>query len=150
MKERYQCPVGLSDHSGSIIPSLAACMKGACLLEVHVVFDKRQFGPDSQASLNFEQLEDLVRGVRQIEVAVDHPVDKDQIAAESTANRERFSKGLYAAADLSAGTTIQAEHLRILKPALGISAANYEATLGQTINKAIPAGEPVRAEDLTE
>ena len=43
MRARFDCPVGLSDHSGTVEPSLAAVARGVDMLEVHVTFDKRMF-----------------------------------------------------------------------------------------------------------
>ena len=46
LRREFDCPVGLSDHSGSMFPGLAALARGANLLEVHVTFDRRMFSPD--------------------------------------------------------------------------------------------------------
>ena len=67
--KKYNVPVGLSDHSGNIYSSLMAIMLGAEIIEAHVVFDKRMFGPDSSASLSINQFSELVRGVRFLEIA---------------------------------------------------------------------------------
>ena len=52
-KNRYKVPVGLSDHSGTIFSGLAATALGADILEVHVTFHRKMFGPDVPASLTF-------------------------------------------------------------------------------------------------
>ncbi|MCG8571677.1 MAG: N-acetylneuraminate synthase family protein, partial [Spirochaetes bacterium] len=67
MIERYNVPIGFSDHSGMIWPSIAAVSLGAQIIEVHTVFDKRMFGPDSKASLTINELKELVTGIRYIE-----------------------------------------------------------------------------------
>jgi N,N'-diacetyllegionaminate synthase len=69
LKERYGLPIGYSDHSGDIFACLAASTLGATVLEFHVVFDKRMFGPDTPASLTIEQVKQLVTGIRQLERA---------------------------------------------------------------------------------
>ena len=56
LRREFDCPVGLSDHSGSMFPGLAALARGANLLEVHVTFDRRMFSPDTAASLTFDEL----------------------------------------------------------------------------------------------
>src|SRR5262249_39792402 len=61
--ERYGCPVGLSDHSGTIYPSLAAAARGATAVEVHVCFSRAMFGPDVPASLTLEELAVLCKGM---------------------------------------------------------------------------------------
>ena len=56
LRREFACPVGLSDHSGSIFPGMAALARGANLLEVHVTFHRRMFGPDVPASVTFDEL----------------------------------------------------------------------------------------------
>ena len=82
-------PVGLSDHSGTIYAGIAAAALGAQILEVHVCFSKEQGGFDVEASLDMDQLEQLVEGVRFVEEAL-QPVDKDQMAKELSREREIF------------------------------------------------------------
>jgi N-acetylneuraminate synthase len=74
--------VGLSDHSGTIYASLAAVTLGANLLEVHVAFSRACFGPDVPASVTTSELAQLVSGVRFIEKALAHPLDKQKLAGE--------------------------------------------------------------------
>ena len=61
MRSRYSCPVGLSDHSGTPFPALAAMARGATVIELHVTFDRRMFGPDVPASITFDELGFLCR-----------------------------------------------------------------------------------------
>ena len=63
-RDRYGCPVGLSDHSGTIYPSLAAATIGAALLEVHVTMSREMFGPDVSASVTTAELRQLTGGVQ--------------------------------------------------------------------------------------
>nr|MBA3327823.1 N-acetylneuraminate synthase family protein [Solirubrobacterales bacterium] len=64
--ERYGCAPGLSDHSGTIFPSLAAAALGARVLEVHVALSRDMFGPDVPASVTPAELAELVRGARML------------------------------------------------------------------------------------
>src|SRR6185503_18542043 len=77
-RERYDCKVGLSDHSGKVFAGLAAVALGADTLEVHVTFSRESFGPDVPASLTTSELRELVQGVRFIRTAIQHPVNKDE------------------------------------------------------------------------
>lgn len=76
-RARYRCETGLSDHSGTIWPALAATTLGAKAIEVHVTWDRTMFGPDVPASVTFEELKRLVSGVRFTESMLSHPVNKD-------------------------------------------------------------------------
>jgi len=70
---------GLSDHSGTIFPSVIAAYLGAHMVEVHVCFSKKQFGADISSSVTFDQLEQLVKGVSMAEQMRINPVNKDLV-----------------------------------------------------------------------
>ena len=59
-RERYGCSVGLSDHSGTIFPGLAATTLGIDVLEIHVTLSREMFGPDVPASISTSELRQLV------------------------------------------------------------------------------------------
>jgi len=63
-RQRYACPVGLSDNSATIFPALAAASLGAVVVEVHVTLSRQSFGPDVCASLTCEEFAQLARGLR--------------------------------------------------------------------------------------
>lgn len=80
---------GLSDHSGTIYPGIAAAALGCKVLEVHVCWSKAQGSFDAAASLTIEQLTQLVEGVRFVEQAM-LPVDKDKMAEQLSEARRVF------------------------------------------------------------
>src|SRR5262245_55845844 len=79
-RRRYDCPVGLSDHSGSVFPALAAMARGADVIEVHLTFDRRMFGPDSPASLTISELQLLCSARDAFAEMWRNRVDKDEMA----------------------------------------------------------------------
>ncbi len=150
MLEKFNCPVGLSDHSGTIFPSLAAKQLGASMIECHVVFDREQFGPDSKASLTFDDFSLLVDGIRALEIAETSPINKDDFAKAASNNRKLFSKSLYAAHDLPAGIELSASDIHILKPLLGIPASQFDEIIGKKLKQDIPQGEPISFDTIGE
>lgn len=145
---RYSCPVGLSDHSGTIYPSLAAVTLGARLIEVHVAFHRGLFGPDVKASLTVEELKEMVEGVRFTEAMQANPVLKDEAVSGMEPLRQMFGQSLVATVDMSAGTVIGREHLSCRKPGHGIRAGEYRSLIGRTINRDLRAGEFLALTDL--
>lgn len=134
-QERYHCPVGLSDHSGTIYAGLAAATLGAAIIEVHVCFSKGMYGPDVPASLTPEDLSRLVEGVAFIERAVASRLDKD-LAAETTADlRKIFTKSIVARKSLKAGARLTMADLAFKKPGIGIPAAQYEDLLNRRLRR---------------
>jgi N-acetylneuraminate synthase len=148
LRERYGCRVGLSDHSGTIYPGLAAATLGMHVLEVHVTFSREAFGPDVPASLTLEELRQLIEGIRFIETMMAHPVDKDAMASEMMPLRHLFTKSVVAKVGLSAGTVLRAEHLTVKKPGTGIPAARLPELIGRTLRHAVTADQLLQEADV--
>ncbi|MGB8329372.1 MAG: N-acetylneuraminate synthase family protein [Polyangiales bacterium] len=147
-RERFRIPVGLSDHTGTIYPSLAAAALGAELVELHVTFSRQAFGPDVAASVTFEELRVLVEGVRAIETIRANPVDKDAVAREMAPMRELFMKSVVARRDLPAGAVLRVADLTTKKPAGGISAQRMHEIVGRRLARPVRAGELLQEEDI--
>lgn len=147
-RERYQTAVGLSDHSGTIYPGLAAATLGISVLEVHVAFSREMFGPDVPASLVPGELRQLVEGVRFIEAMKANPVDKDVAAEELAPLRSLFTKSVVARHALSAGTVLAEEHLAVKKPGTGIPASRLPELVGRQLQRDVQADEQIQITDL--
>lgn len=148
LRERYNCTVGLSDHSGTIYPGLAAATLGAEVLEVHVALSREMFGPDVPVSITASELRQLVEGVRFIEKMNAHPVNKDEMAGEMQPLRELFTKSVVARKDLSAGTVLHESHLTVKKPGIGIPAARLTELLGLRLRRSLRADEMLYEADV--
>lgn len=147
-RERYACPVGLSDHSGVIHAGLAAAALGANMIEIHVTLDRGTGLPDEPVSLLPSELKELVRGVRFIELALAHPVDKEHMADELSGLREIFSKSVVAAHALPAGRQLQAGDLALKKPGTGWPAAQIKELIGRTLAWALAKDHLISEDDL--
>jgi N,N'-diacetyllegionaminate synthase len=148
LRERYGCAVGLSDHSGTIFPALAAATLGAEVVEVHVALSREMFGPDVPVSVTTTELAELVRGVRFIERMRRSPVDKDALAAELDPLRKTFTKSVVARVDLPRGTVLGHEHLALKKPGTGIPAARLPELLGARLARDVQSDELLQEADL--
>ena len=93
-RSRYRAAVGLSDHSGTIFPALAAATLGVDVVEVHITMSREMFGPDVAASVTTAEFADLVRGVRFIERMRAAPVDKSEVDETVAPLREIFLKSV--------------------------------------------------------
>ena len=147
-RERYGCAVGLSDHSGTIFPGLAAATLGAAVVEVHVTLSRRMFGPDVPASVTPDELRQLVDGARFIGTMRAHPVRKDALAAELAPLRAMFTKSVVARTDLAAGTVLGPEHLVARKPGTGIPAARLPELVGARLVRSLRANDLLADTDV--
>jgi N-acetylneuraminate synthase len=147
-QNRYGCAVGLSDHSGTIFPGLAAAVLGTQMLEVHVTFSREMFGPDVPASITTAELKQLVGGVRFIEKMAANPVDKEAIAKEFGDLRATFTKSIVARKKLAAGRVLKAEDLTLKKPGIGIPASRLSEIIGRQLKKSVAADTLILDDDL--
>lgn len=150
MIAKYECPVGLSDHSATIFAGLAAVALGASLLEVHVTFHRKMFGPDVSSSITFEELKLLVDGSNKIRDSMLNPVCKDLTAGSAAAMRSIFTKSIYAKKELSAGHVVNEADLCFKKPGNGISVVHADEVIGRICMKDIAAGKRLEWSDFEE
>lgn len=149
-RERYSCPVGISDHSATIYPALAASALGARAFEVHVTMSREMFGPDVQASVTIEELKEIVNGTKFIGKMLETQEDKKELSDDRKKLRTMFSKSIYAERDLSAGDILDADSLGIKKPFCenGITSGDYNKLLGKRILTDIKKDNVIKWENI--
>jgi N,N'-diacetyllegionaminate synthase len=145
---RYDCPIGLSDHSGTIFPSLAAIPLGAKMIEIHTVFSKDCFGPDVNSSVTLGELGQLVQGVRFIESILNSPIDKDHQSMQLAELSRLFGKSIYIRRDLPKGHVLSIDDVSLKKPGTGIAAKRLNEVLGKRLTKNYQANEQLREIDF--
>lgn len=148
LRDRYTCPVGLSDHSGTIYAGLAACALGVDMLEVHVTFSRDCFGPDVSASVTVAELRDLVRGIQMTTMALRNPLDKDAQAAALVDMRKMFGKKIVAARALDAGQQLSRDDLAYKKADGGVPINHYPAFLGKCLTRSVEKDAVLEEEDV--
>jgi N-acetylneuraminate synthase len=147
-RERYGCPVGLSDHSGTIYPALAAVALGADVVELHITLSRDMYGPDVAASVTTGEFRQLVDGVRFIERMNDNPVAKDAMAGELAPLRALFTKSVVATRPLPAGHVLTDDDLAVRKPGTGIAAGRRAAIVGRALARPVAPWQPLVEDDL--
>jgi N-acetylneuraminate synthase len=147
-RAEFGCAVGLSDHSGTIFPSLAAATIGVEVLELHVTLSREMFGPDVCASVTTAELKTVVDGVRYIERVRENPVDKNQVPASVKSIRGIFMKSVVARTDLAAGTLLSPANLTVKKPGGGLPAARLPELSGRRLRHAVRGDQPISIYDL--
>lgn len=148
MKDRYNIPIGFSDHSSEIYACLAAAALGAEILEFHAVYNHQMFGPDAKASLTIEQIKALVNGVRKIETSL----KVSSLKEESSSFNElkvMFGKSLAIKRDMKAGETISIDDLESKKPGdMGVAAKNYKTVIGKKLTTSKNKGQFLTPNDI--
>lgn len=149
-RSRWSAPVGLSDHSGTIFPALAAATLGAEVIEVHLTLSRRMFGPDVVASVTVEELATIRRGLEFIDTARANPADKNLNANASEPLKALFGRSLVAARDLPVGHRIEPSDIVAKKPGSGIPPTHRDRVVGRVVHRAVRADQLIAYEDLEE
>jgi N-acetylneuraminate synthase len=150
LRIRYGLPVGLSDHSGTIFPGLAAAAGSIAVLEVHLTLSRQMFGPDVLASITPKEFSTLVEGVRFIEHALANPIDKNRQADDLEQLRSLFMKSAVTVRSLEAGHRLGADDIALKKPGGGLTADSIPELVGRTLAHAVPADHQLTMSDFVE
>lgn len=148
LKNRYNVPVGFSDHSAKIETCIAATALGADILEFHIVFDRQIFGPDSKSSLTISETKDLVISVRNIGTALSNSIDKNNNESFSLL-KQIFEKSLAVNKDLPKNHILTFDDLESKKPkGFGIDASRFQEIIGKALNKDLKQWDFLNETDL--
>ena len=146
IQKAFGCHVGLSDHSVGIEVSIAAVAMGASLIEKHFTLDKNMIGPDHLASLSPDELGQMIRSIRNVELALG---DGIKTARESEKpNILVGRKSIHAVKAMAAGSTIEFDDLIMKRPSDGISPYDEALIIGRTLKVDIEADHQFRLEEF--
>jgi N-acetylneuraminate synthase len=148
MRNRYDLPIGYSDHSGDIYACLAATTLGVSILEFHIVFDHNMFGPDTKASLTIPQVKQLIKGIRYIETAMQSNHLKNDSSSFNVL-KTMFGKSLAVNKNLPLGHIISISDLESKKPGdQGIPAKDFQKILGKALKHSLQQWDFLKEEDF--
>ena len=146
MKERFQIPVGLSDHSmGSMSATLAVAL-GGNVIEKHFCLGREIENPDASFSMTPQEFAQMVRDIRNAEAAIGIPSYGVSHQEESSMV---FRRSVFVVKDMEAGEAFTEENTRIIRPGYGVKPKYFKDILGLTACQDIKRGTPF-AFDLTE
>ena len=121
--------VGYSDHTQGITVSIAAVALGASVIEKHFTLDRNLPGPDQKASLEPDELRQMVEAVRQVEAALG---GAEKIVADvERPNIEVARKSIVAARPISKGEIFSEENITVKRPGSGISPMMWDSVIGR-------------------
>jgi N,N'-diacetyllegionaminate synthase len=143
IKKRYNVIPGLSDHSGSIIPTIIAASQNiAKMSEVHVCFSRDAFGPDTSSSLTLSELAYLQKALNDIEMVLNACVDKDKSAESLMHVKSLFGRSMFAASSLPVGHILSESDIVFRKPGFFLNADHISSFVGETLLVPIDEGAP--------
>ena len=135
--KKYSVPIGFSDHSGNYLTSIASIAYGIQILEVHVIFDKRLFGPDTSSSITIDELREVVKFRNYFNKLKKLKVDKDISAKNLIKTKLLFNRSATANVSLLKNTLLKKNMIKFKKPGFGINELEIKKYIGKRLNKDI-------------
>lgn len=145
MRKKFNCEVGLSDHTLGIGASIAAVSNHATIIEKHFTLDKKSKGVDSKFSLAPQELASLVK---ESYIAwkslgkVFYGPTKNEIKSL------KFRRSIYIVKDIIKNEILTKENIKIIRPSYGLHPKNYFKVLGKKITKNCKKGEPLKLKNI--
>jgi len=146
LSHHLNLPVGYSDHTKGINIALAAVAIGGCIIEKHFTLDRNLPGPDHKASLEPDELKEMIRIIRENELAMGDGIKRP------THNEKKIMKiarkSIIAKIDLNEGEIINKRSIEVKRPGTGISPVNYDNVIGREIIRKVKKDMPITWEDV--
>ena len=148
LKQAYNLRVGYSDHTiGTEVP-VAAVALGAEYIEKHLTLDKTMSGPDHRASLDMVEFAEMVRQIRNIEIALGSGIKWPNPSEEKI--KQLVRRRIVSSCNLAANTRIDWKHLSFKRSEKGLSVDQVEEIIGQTLRVDVIEDTPITWDILTD
>jgi len=149
LRQKFNCQIGYSDHSGLVSPSVMALTLRANLIEVHLKLNKNDSGPDSSSSLDFKEFKDLCRIRDEIFLVNSNPINKNIIKKDIYVMRKLFGKSIALKVDLKKGSVIKRDHLTMKKPGFGFNQNQMKNIIGRTVVNFVSSKRILKPKDIS-
>lgn len=143
LQERYDLPIGLSDHTMGSEVAVAAVALGAAVVEKHITLARADGGPDAGFSLEPAEFKTLVDGVRIAQRALGH---REYGRTQSETPNLAFRRSLYVVRDIAAGEVFTRDHVRSIRPGYGLAPKHLDDVIGKKAASAISRGTALKWE----
>lgn len=142
MREETGLPVGYSDHTQGIEVPIAAAALGAEVIEKHFTLDRKMEGPDHKASLEPQELMQMVVGIRKIESALGSKIK--QVSESEKENLVIARRSIVAAMKIKKGEEFTEVNLTTKRPGDGINPMRWDEIIGIKANKSYEIDELIQ------
>lgn len=139
IKEAFKVKIGYSDHTNGIEVPIAAVALGARVIEKHFTLDKNMEGPDHKASLEPQELTEMVASIRNIERALGDGIKKP--TAVENKNKLVARKSVICLKDIKLGETFTEDNICIKRPGTGISPKHWDNIIGKVSKRSFKKDE---------
>jgi N-acetylneuraminate synthase/pseudaminic acid synthase len=140
LADKYDCLVGLSDHTLGNVVATGSIALGGKMIEKHLTLNRSAGGVDDAFSMEPEEFAKMVKDVRIMEEALG---SYEYELSDKQASERRLSRSLFVVEDIKAGEKLTPENVRSIRPGNGMHTKHYEEVLGMTAVRDLEKGTPL-------
>lgn len=141
LSKRFGTVPGLSDHTLGTTASVAAVALGACVIEKHFTLNRAEKGPDSEFSLEPDELKRLCSDTHDAWLALGHESFTSQSVESASLV---FRRSIYFVRDLPAGAVVSSSDIRRIRPGMGLAPKYFDSLVGRRLKVGVRRGVAVR------
>lgn len=145
LAKRFNTLAGLSDHTMGSTASIVAASMGACLIEKHFTLSRADKGPDSEFSMEPDELRELCIDAKNAWLSLG---SEKFISQPCEDGNKKLRRSLYVVKDMVAGEMLTTDNLRRIRPGAGMPPKYYDEVLGKKVRGALKAGTALQFEHI--
>ena len=142
MRQRFNIPIGLSDHSAGSIGAIVGVSLGACVVEKHVKLDGVD-SADSGFSMPMNEFAQMVKDIHNAKIIAKGP---DYSLTKGEKDSLAFRRSIFASTDIKAGEMLCEDNIKVIRPGHGMKPKYFRNLIGKRANRDIPMGTPMKEE----
>jgi len=147
LKNNFNIPIGLSDHTKDIIAPIVAVTLGAKLIEKHFILDKSIESLDAGFSLDRIEFSKMVASIREAEQLLGK---HDYMVTEKMEIAKKSSRSVFVIKKIDSGMVFSKDNIKVIRPGFGIHPKYYKQILGKKAARDLEAGSPLSLDDITD
>jgi N-acetylneuraminate synthase len=140
LKNLFQCPIGLSDHTLGTTAAIASIGLGAVAVEKHFTLSRSRGGFDAEFSIEPFELKSLVTGTRDAWLAL----GSEELSRPNSESLScAFRRSIYFVKDVACGEQIKPDQIRRIRPGHGLEPKHFDSLIGKRVTRNVSRGDPV-------
>ena len=147
LKKKFQCEVGLSDHTLGNTSAILSIALGAKVIEKHFTFDRSEGGPDAEFSMEPNELQNLCSSVEMAYEALGKGSFEMKKAEEANI---KFRRSIYVVKDIKKGEKFTNNNIRRIRPGYGLPPKKYDDIIGLNASRDLERGSPLIEKDIIQ
>lgn len=142
LQKRYNCPVGLSDHSVGFLAPIISVNLGACVIEKHIKLDSDNSSVDSKFAMTISDFRKMcleLKSVHSVSGVTTYRIDRSEI------KNRRFKRSIYISKNVKKGQLVDKSNVKIIRPSFGLQPCKYGDVIGKKFKKNYTLGTALKS-----